>query len=338
MTWRADLILTPLGAAVVVSLVFMLVSSAAMLVLYQRRRSVEARTASQRDEDVMLSRQLLAMHGNSDADRYAELLRDADSRQKLRVFSHLLQLVRGEDHEQLLQLADRLDLPGDAIKQLGSSLPARRVDAMRTLEQIPVPRSIAALTGRLSSDLEPEVRLEAAGALARLGHLPPPAEVIAALELAHRPLNRLHEALFRASAATYRDELCRLSEEPSLANVRALLVEALGWSADFAVLPVIERHAADPDPEVRSAALRAARKLGHPGVKSWVLALLLDPVEIVRVQAARTSGALGLQDAIPLLASLVENPSWWVRKRAREALDRLRPAQPMPAGGIGSRT
>lgn len=338
MTGWALFMLTPARAAIVVSILFTSVSGAMMAWLYFRRHGDERRAAREHDSDLLLSRQLLAVIEQPDLLAASRTLTFTNTEQLHRVFSHLLQLLRGEDGDRLLMLADTLGLPDAAIARLNDARSARRVDAMRVLEQFPVPRAVAALIDRMGHDSDEVVQLEAAAALARTGHLPRPLLVIDMLDLRHRSLNRLHEAIFRASAATYSDDLCELSQDASLDHVRPLLVEALGWSDNFAVLPILALHAANPDPEVRSAALKAARKLGHPGAAAWVLPLLVDPIDQVRVQAARTCGKLGLREAIPILSTLVENPSWWVRTRAAEALSYLRPAQPASLIATGLRS
>lgn len=330
-------ILTPVGAAIVVSLVFAAVTSTMMLALYLRRLGDEQRSTETQAEDLVISRQLLALLRGDGGTTIAELP-DMRPGQAERIFSHLMLLVRGEDRDHLLDLADRIGLPDFAIASLGDSRPARRVDAMRTLEAFPVPRAAASLRHTMATDRQYDVRLEAAGALARLRKLPQPSTIIAELDLTNRPLSRVHEAIFRAAAADHAGDMIALSSDPAFAKVRPLIVEALGWSGDYFALPVLQCHAGDPDPDVRSAALKAARRIAHPSVATWVLPMLLDPVDYVRVQAALTCGKLGLRDAIPVLATLVHNPSWWVRTRAAEALALLRPAQAAPIKHTGLRT
>jgi HEAT repeat protein len=128
-----------------------------------------------------------------------------------------------------------------------------------------------------------------------------------------------------------------LAEDSTLGKLQPICVEALGWSRDFSLMPMLETFGTHKDPELRIAALKAARQLGHPGVRSWALALLFDPIDVVRVQAVRTCGQLGFVESIPILTTLVENSSWWVRTRAAEALALLRPAQPAPFRKTGLR-
>ena len=337
MTTLWSFLLTPAGIAIFVSAVFAVTASILMAALYARRAADEAHAEHLQESDIVLTGELLVLI-QQDVSSPADLaLPSIEGDQLHRVFSHLLQLVRGDDKDRLLALADAMGLPDAAIARMTDRLPARRVDGMHVLEQFPVPRAVDALIERMGNDPEDAVRLEAAAVLARIGKLPPPDRTVDMLDLRHKPANRLHEAIFRASAVTGASGLIALSTDPSLARIRPLLVEALGWSNDFSVLPILAQHANSHDPEVRSASLKAARRLGHPDVETWVLPLLLDPADQVRTQAARTSGQLGLRDAVPVLMTLVENPSWWVRMRATEALAMLRPAQPAPVSAAGLR-
>ncbi|PCD04097.1 hypothetical protein COC42_07280 [Sphingomonas spermidinifaciens] len=321
----------------VVSIVFAVTSCTAMAALYVRRLIDERQQRHERADDIALSRELMAARTPEQVDTLRERFRSIDHERRTRVFSHLLQLVRGDDHDRLMRLADALGMPDGAIRRLRKGNAAQRVDAMRELERYPLPRAVEALERCLAQDRRHDVRLEAAAALARIGSVPAPGVLIDTLDLRRRPINRLHEAILRAGAPRHSAELIALSRDPATGRVRPLLVEALGWIGDFSVLAVLHDHAGDPDPAVRAAAARAARKLGHPGAGSWLIPLLLDPFDQVRIQAVRAAGQLGLTQAIPMLAALVENPSWWVRMRAVEALALLRGGQPSPEAPIGLR-
>lgn len=335
--------MNPLGAipgsaadiATLVSIVFVVISGGAMCVLYLRWLFSERRLRADRAGDLCLMRQLVAALDRPEDQDIAQTFIGNSTEQKIRVFSHLVQLVRGDDHDRLMRLAGVLGVPDRAIEQLRSRHAAQRVDAMRVLERFPLPRAIEALQHCLDHDRRHDVRLEAAAALARLGQVPTPRVLIDRLELRRRPVNRLHEAIIRAGASTYTQELMELARDPASGRAQPLLVEALGWAHDFAILDELRNHAGSADPEVRAAAARAARNLNHPGAASWVTPLLLDPVEHVRVQAVRTVGRLGLTEAIPILTGLSENQSWWVRTRAVEALASMRappPRHDIPGG------
>ncbi len=308
-----------------------------MFTLYLRRLFAERRLRTQRGEDIELSRQLMAALDEPDEEQIRTRFSQLEHEQRMRVFSHLLQLVRGEDHEKLMRLANILGVPDRMIEQLRAGNAASRVDAIRVLERFGLPRALAAIRWCLLNDPDPDVRLEAAATLARLGKPPAPGELLDRLELRDGRVNRLHEAILRAGAPMFAKELTDLARNPASGSVRPLLVEALGWSEDFGVLAALGEIAGDDDPEVRAAAIRAASKLAHPGAAPWILPLLLDPFDQVRIQAVKASGKLGLTDAVPVLMGLTENQSWWVRNRAIEALNLLVPGQIRSERAIGLR-
>ena len=289
-----------------------------------KRHRLESTAKERQASEMDLSRTLLQKLAGSviaDPKRFAE----APAEARLRSVSQLLRLLRGGDRERLLQIAESDGLFDATLSMLESGELARRVDAMHVLEQFASPACIDALLARMAGDASPAARLEAACALARLGHLPSPSAVVDMLDLMHCTQTRLHRALFRSLAARDADQLTAMVRNLDYARLRAMLVEALGWSEDYSALVTLEESAADLDPEVRSSALRAARKLGHPRMEPWVVLLLDDESDSVRIQAVQTCGELGLRSAMPRLERLATDPSWWVRLRASQALEILRP-------------
>ena len=319
----------------VVSVAFVFGASIQMVLLLVRRKQTEHRLVSRQTTDVEMLRELLDVVAGSAALDGASTFATASSDDQFRLMSHLIQLLRGEDRDALLRISCQSSMLQLAIKGVAKGRPARRVDAMRILEVFATAASIEALHACMGGDTSLVVRLEAAATLARMDNLPDPVTVIDMLDLTHQPITRLHKALFRSAAARDALELVGLAEDERYISVRALLVEAMGWSDNFAVVEPLRRHADDPNPEVRCAALKAARRLEHPDAASWAVRLLLDSTDIVRIQAIQACAKLGAKDAIPILTSLIENPSWWVRTRAKQALEILRPGQGLRVNATG---
>ena len=306
------------------------------MLLYLRRREAEHETVQDKKADRSLSQELM-VRLEPGHNRQAINSDELDPQQLERVFSHLLQLMRGPERDLLLVIADAMGVPDHAMAQLRHRSAARRVDALRMLEQFPVPRVIQLLTECMGTDRNMMVRTEAAATLTRVGAVPSPSAIIVALNLRTTSPSLLHAAMFRAGSAQHSSEMAALAQELPTGALRSMVAEALGWSEDFNMLSNLADFAQSDDPELRIAGLKAARQLGHPGARTWVLPMLLDPIDAVRVQAARTCGQLGLVDAIPVLSRLVENSSWWVRTRAAEALADLRAGQPAPFAVTGLR-
>lgn len=309
------------------SVSFAVMTLGQMIVLLIRRKKLER--SSRHADQYMREIARAILPAISGGGGNVDMFRAAGRAVQIKAIAHLLQLVRGDERGRLLVFAEEEKICAGSIKRLKHRNPARRVDAMRVLEQVPVKSAVSAVEKIMRDDGDMAVRLEAAATLARIGFLPDPLAVIHALDLVNRPLTRLHEALFRSVAQRDSRELARIAAMPEYAHARPILVEALGWSQDLSIVKSLSHFAEDEDFEVRCAVLKAARRLEHPASGEWAARLLLDPEDQVRVQAIQTCGKLGVRNAIPILLTLLENKSWWVRARAREALELLRPAQPL---------
>ncbi|NVD27985.1 HEAT repeat domain-containing protein [Parasphingorhabdus flavimaris] len=238
---------------------------------------------------------------------------------RLDVVSHLLLLLRGGERDRLKELAELDGLLDEALRLSRNLRASKRIDAIRILQQFGSAVCVARLRRMMKSDRNPDVRLNAAFALASAGVLPPPRETITMLGMFDRDTSRLDIALLRSLASRYVGHFNVLLEEDIPDKRRAMLVDALGWSGDMSVLPTLEKAAQSKDVEVRAAALRAASQLGHPSVP-WVLDMLEDESEIVRLQAANSCAVLRLRSAVPRLQKLLSDDVLWVRLRAEEAI------------------
>ncbi len=241
---------------------------------------------------------------------------------------HLSQLLRGAERDRMLEFADGDGLFDLALTEMKRSRPPARVKAIRMLGQFGSERCVESLRSAMAEDPRPELRLEAAGALAQLGRLPSPADTIAMLRLDHGPPTRLHLALLRSLAPTYLKELGALLDGNIPLTLRCAIVDAIGWSGDYSAADLIEQAARHEEPEMRCAALRAARQLGRPDASRWILPLLADSSPDVRVNAIRACETLRIRVAVDALELLLQDRSWWVRSRAEEALATLRPNRP----------
>jgi HEAT repeat protein len=268
-----------------------------------------------------LTREIMAMLGDQASARPA--FDRAHTSARLAAIGHLGQLVRGEDRDRLSAFVEEQRLLERAAREAGRGSRRKRVEAIRLLGNIGGPRALDALTEALRDEQDDDVRLDAATMLARLGGLPPPCVLIDRLRLTETAITPLHRALFRMLAARRPDELFTLVAADLPAPVRALLVDALGWTEDYAALDLLAIAARDDHAPVRIAAIDAASRLGHPSAGGWIIALLGDPEPTVRARAIRACQSLGLRQGLPAIAQLRADPSPWVRLRAQQAQQAL---------------
>lgn len=290
------------------------------LMLLLRRCRLERQESGKQSKMAAITRTYLQRIGGFPIEHGGERWSDE---LRLAAISYLHLLLRGGERDRLMQMAELDGLLRTTLRKSAHLMAERRIDAIRLLQQFGSEACIARLRELMTRDRNAAVRIEAAFALASHNALPPPRELIRILGMLKRKPNRLDSALLRSTAGKYAEHLQRLLDEPMSHSHRALIIDALGWSDDMTVLPTLERAAHTTSAELRSGALRAAAKLGHPGAAPWVIRLLDDPVAFVRVQAANASAALELSDAVPRLSAMLDDEDLWVRLRAEEALEKL---------------
>jgi HEAT repeat protein len=169
-----------------------------------------------------------------------------------------------------------------------------------------------------------ELRVGLMGSLIDLGAPPSLAEALADLSGRRASDSLLYLPLIaRLVAGDPKTALRAFGDEAVTGDARIILAEALGASGDYRALGPLCIAARAPDEELRIASIRGLKVLAHPGAEAVILEALADPVWVVRAAACGAAGRIGLPQAVPRLAGLLEDPVWWVRFRAGEALTAL---------------
>lgn len=134
------------------------------------------------------------------------------------------------------------------------------------------------------------------------------------------PSRLFADLLRQVTAADTPAALLALRRHDLTPEMRALLVDALGFSGDYRVLQSLVEAASDSHEEVRTAAVRGLGRLQHPAGETAIARAMTDPAWIVRSAAAEAAGAAGFSKLVAGLDGLLADPEWWVRFRAGEAL------------------
>lgn len=234
----------------------------------------------------------------------------------------LIQLVRGAERERFIRHATELGVPARLARRMRSGPARSRIVALRGLAQFDSEDARAALT-RALRDRDRDIRLAAAQSLTDKGETLDLPELIRRLDLGTGQSSRLTVTLFQSLASTRPEEIRalvqQLDENPA---VRVTAVEALAATGDFSLVPLIAELAlaAEDGSEELARYLHALGKFGHPGGAAAVRAYLASEAMTTRAAAAQAAGRIGMVDAADQLAALLDDPEWWVRFRAAEAL------------------
>lgn len=229
-------------------------------------------------------------------------------------------LVRGDDQDRILAELRELGLIEVLSARLNQGSRAGRMAVLEALAALGGPKARAAIRGAVASS-SPEIRMAAIKAIADSGAPPSVGRLIDYAVAGDLPISRLYAELLRQVTATDPVAAVNALNRTDLSSaMRASLVDALGVSGDYQVLTSLISAAADEDPEVRTAAVRALGRLQHPAGEATIAHAMNDASWIVRSAAAEAAGAGGFSRLAGGLDRLLADPEWWVRFRAGEAL------------------
>ena len=240
--------------------------------------------------------------------------------------------LKGVEGRRVAQIVYRYGLRQRFARSVRAPKISARLEAVEALAQARIPSALPDLIS-LIADPEPVVRVAAARAGVRtLAAVPPgrnrdvgAADLIQALETNHLPRGVVEEILLLGEDAAPQlvGELLFRLDVP-VASLKAGL-NAAGRLQLFTFTDELVRFVDHADPEIRAAAFRAFRSIGYlpPEAEPAVIAALHDPVEFVRIHAARAARVLDAETALPILWNVLGDPSWWVRRAAARSLVNL---------------
>lgn len=237
----------------------------------------------------------------------------------------LIQLVRGSDRQRFVERATKMGVPSRLRHHLGSGSARVRMAAAEALAEFGDEKSIERLLAALD-DPNPDVRLSVALSLATYGRAPPAIELVDKLGIGTTENSLLTAALFKEIAKDRPTEIKAVILDPKTpAGAKAAAIEALSTSADYSIVPMIASLAqmADADAPELPRYLLALGRLGHPAGEAAVKRGLQSLRWDVRAAAAEAAGQIALESLGLHLKQLLNDPIWWVRFRAAEALVRL---------------
>jgi HEAT repeat protein len=234
--------------------------------------------------------------------------------------------VVGAEVETLNGIVDRHGVIEHQVRRLRSTFPlGRRLRAAVALAELGDDSAVEPLIQHLS-DREPEIRIQSARGLGRIGFTPAIDAIVDRFAI-ETPWVR----------ARFADTLLRFGSDatwPLLAYVRvnhhfesagpvAAVRTVASLGDDQAVQPLIELlHEAD-DPEVRLSVIEALGSLGNPRAIPVLSNEARSADWRVRAKSVSALGEIGDSGANDLLADSMTDREWWVRRNSAAALARI---------------
>lgn len=239
------------------------------------------------------------------------------------VIEHLLRSLSGGERQRLIAVLRSLGGVETCLERLRNGKDWQREAAAGSLRYLDAPGVREGLRQALD-DPSPGVRCAAARALLHLDSAGSAQLLIDKLIVEAAVPPHAVRDVFRQLGPLYHDELIAALES-DLENVKVVVIDALGHSGDLGVveplLALLEQALAAPvAKEIAANTYRALGLLGDPRALPAVKEGLRSRAWEVRCQAALCAGQIRAHEAGALLTDLLDDPVWWVRYRAAEAL------------------
>lgn len=233
------------------------------------------------------------------------------------VLLEYLRMIAGSDRERLMAVTREIGMVAEYVADLRAGDKNGRVAAAEALSEIADPETLTDLVFALG-DPVPEVRVQAAAALAKIGDGRAVKSLLAAMDQQDdMSAQRLADALYGFGAVAVQEAARYLS---SPGKYRSLIARTLGLIGDINAEDALIQALDSPDQSLR---IRAAAALGRAGTHRsvpYLLEMLGDDQWEVRAQAATAVGRRLDQRAVPWLKRALSDDSWWVRHNAAASL------------------
>ncbi|MFO0726676.1 MAG: HEAT repeat domain-containing protein [Myxococcota bacterium] len=242
----------------------------------------------------------------------------------------LLAAGQDESRASLEHLYRSLGIAQRHHRDLGSAREwAVRAAAARALGQLRYVEAIPALVKAMRDPHEDSqsVKLAAAQALGQMRVEEAVPLLLAELAVVDEWASpRIAEVLTSFGDAALGALIQALSDETHV-NLRVWAAQILGQTMARVAVPDLIARLQDRSSAVRMSAAEALGKIGDKRAANDLVDLARrDPVATVRAEAARALGRVGDETVVENLVVLLEDPDYWTRLRAIEAIELIRPA------------
>jgi HEAT repeat protein len=247
-------------------------------------------------------------------------VRRSDRVDLLEEWNRARSMVNGSAVDNLIELAQRTGIPEVALRLFHGRRIRSRILAVQTIGHLRLARH----RDDLRALLEHENTALSITAAAALVDIDPDVGISAVVPLINRrrdwPKTRVSVLLRQAGSARISEPMYRAIRSEDDAGKTYLLQFARLMEAEILDALVEDLLRESRDPGVLNAALKLVS--GFAGVPRIAM-LTKHEAWFVRMQAAKVLGRVGQEEHLSLLEALLDDPEWWVRYRAAQAITSL---------------
>lgn len=232
-----------------------------------------------------------------------------------------IRTIKGSEATRLVSLLDGWGMRAHITKLLEDGTRPQKIRALTYLAQCRDEESLRQIIDT-SRNTDPYVQLAALRALSRRGDAEDLGIVLDHMKEAGQRNTLVLTEILTSFGTPALPTLFTLAASDAPDPMRLAAITALGTIGSREAVPSLLEIAArnETGAELRARALQSLGRIRDERATDAVLTGLEAAEAPIRVQAARAAGRLTLARALPLLTRLLEDPVWWVRYRAAEAL------------------
>ncbi len=248
------------------------------------------------------------------------VIRRGDSSELLEEWNRVRSVVGGKAVDNLIKLAKRTGIPELAKTLFRSHRMRGRILAVQTLGHLRMSEFRDEICDLVSHD-NTAISITAAAALVDIDPDYGISIVIPMINKRHDwPKNRVSVILRHAGSACISEPMYRAIRTEDDSGQSYLLKFARLIESETLDALVDDLIRSSRDPRVITASLKLVS--GFKGVPR-IASLTQHEAWYVRMQAATVLGRVGQQEHLSLLEALLDDPEWWVRYRAGQAISSL---------------
>jgi hypothetical protein len=240
------------------------------------------------------------------------------------MWNDFIGLLKGHEKEQLIRLANSLDLNSYALETIDSKREDKKLLAIQSLGNLENKEYFSKLESAYFKNRSTTIKLEAIHSMAKIEPEKSVSKLIDFFKNRdYYPNYKIAVILQELGPDKFSTELANLILSSSIEKQQKLMNFFVFGKSKEALKLAMYYLDNSKDPELIAGSIKLIENFGDSRYLKVVKRFLDHEQAFVRINAVRTIGVLGSTNEIPELEKKLADFSWWVRLRAAEALKSL---------------